>query len=468
VARPRKPDQPDRYPPCPRCQRAYQPAVRWPDGGVCVYCYQQAKRTQGTCCDCGHVGVLPGRTADGGLTCRSCSGIQINVDCVRCGAEQELYSGGLCWSCTLSDRVDKALAGPDGSISENLMPVAIALKNMARPNSGVTWIRQKPVMDVLRQLATGELRLDHDAFDALPRSRTVTYIRDLLVEHGIIPQRDRQVAAYQRWLTEKVAAVDDPDRRIVIERFGRWHHLRRLRKEATIKPVTLSALMNAKQSTTVAVNFLAWLGTNNVALDAVSQHDVDRWFSSGPGTNGRLDTFLYWALSNRLIPKVDVPRHQRGSGPILTERQRISAIRRVLTSDNLMLSTRVAAGLVLIFGQPVYRVAAMKINQVTIDGGRVAIRFGHDGLDVPEPFATLLASLYESRANLQTAAHHESQWLFPATRQASTSIRSTSPSDCVSTVLPHWQPAQVRGARWPDKCHPASWLKPSGSHRSLP
>lgn len=74
---------------------------------------------------------------------------------------------------------------------------------------------------------------------------------------------------------------------------------------------------------------------------------------------------------------------------------------------------RVAAGLVLIFGQPVYRVAAMKTHQVTVEGGRVAIRFGRDDLDVPEPFATLLASLYGSRANLQTAAHRESRWLFP-------------------------------------------------------
>jgi hypothetical protein len=180
-----------------------------------------------------------------------------------------------------------------------------------------------------------------------------------------------------------------------------------------MKPVTLSALMNAKQSTTVAVNFLAWLGSSNIALDAVSQHDVDRWFASGPSTKGRLDTFLYWALSNRLIPKVDVPRHQRGSGPILAERQRISVIRRILTSDDLILSTRVAAGLVLVFGQPVYRVAAMKTNQITIDEGRVTIRFGRDGLEVPEPLATLLVYLYKSRANLLTAAHHESQWLFP-------------------------------------------------------
>jgi hypothetical protein len=413
MTRPRKPDEPDRYPPCSRCQRAYQPAVCWPDGGICIYCYQQAKRTRGSCSNCGHEGVLPGRAADGGLTCRSCSGIQLNVDCVRCGAEQELYSGGLCWPCTLSDRVDEALAGPTGTIREELVPMAAALKNMARPNSGVTWIQQKPVMAVFRQLATGELPLDHDTFDALPRSKTVAYIRELFVEHGVLPGRDRHVAAYERWLTEKLAAIDDLDQRTVIERFGRWHHLRRLRKAATANPVTLSALMNAKQSTTVAVNFLAWLARNNVGLEAVSQHDIDRWHASGPTTNGRVDTFLYWAASNRLISKIEVPGHQRGSGPTLAEDQRISAIRRILTDDDLLLSARVAAGLVLIFGQPVYRVAAMQTHQVTIDSGRVAIRFGRDDLDVPEPFATLLASLCGSRANLQTAAHRQSRWLFP-------------------------------------------------------
>lgn len=100
MARPRKPDDPERRReiPCDRCGGGYYPVVNWgPDDQICGYCYQQAKRTRGTCA-CGHVGVLPGRV-DGQPACRTCAGINLHVDCVGCGAEDELYREGL-WSCT--------------------------------------------------------------------------------------------------------------------------------------------------------------------------------------------------------------------------------------------------------------------------------------------------------------------------------------------------------------------------------
>ena len=61
MARPRKPSDPNQWPiPCGRCGEHHQIVANWPDGGVCGYCYQQAKRTRGTCV-CGHEGVLPRR-----------------------------------------------------------------------------------------------------------------------------------------------------------------------------------------------------------------------------------------------------------------------------------------------------------------------------------------------------------------------------------------------------------------------
>lgn len=54
VSRPRKEEDPVRWPvPCVRCGQHHQTVARWPDGGVCGYCYQQAKRTCGVCA-CGH------------------------------------------------------------------------------------------------------------------------------------------------------------------------------------------------------------------------------------------------------------------------------------------------------------------------------------------------------------------------------------------------------------------------------
>ena len=79
----------------------------------------------------------------------------------------------------------------------------------------------------------------------------------------------------------------------------------------------------------------------------------------------------------------------------------------------MLLTVRVAAGLVLLLGQPISRVASMRHDQILIAADDIRVRITNDPIDVPKPFATLLAQLAEHRANLQTAAHIDSPWLFP-------------------------------------------------------
>jgi hypothetical protein len=152
--------------PCGRCGEHHQTVANWPDGGVCGYCYQQAKRTRGTCA-CGHDGVLPGRI-DGQPACRRCSGVKLNVDCKTCGVEDELYRGNRCWSCEVAILVDRLLTNPDtGVMAAEMVPVAAALKSMKRSNSGVTWIRQRHVSAFLKDLAVAPT-ITHEKLDNLP------------------------------------------------------------------------------------------------------------------------------------------------------------------------------------------------------------------------------------------------------------------------------------------------------------
>lgn len=93
-------------------------------------------------------------------------------------------------------------------------------------------------------------------------------------------------------------------------------------------------------------------------------------------------------------------------------------LRGVLLHETLPLPYRVAAGLLLLFGQPAHRIAALRVDQVhratdQDDGVGVRIRLAQDILDVPEPFAALLSAHLNTRPNLATAAHRESPWLFP-------------------------------------------------------
>ena len=56
----------------------------------------------------------------------------------------------------------------------------------------------------------------------------------------------------------------------------------------------------------------------------------------------------------------------------------MNAIRRILTDDGLALSIRISAGLVLLFGQPVHRLVALRIEDTDTTDTAVRIRFGRD------------------------------------------------------------------------------------------
>ena len=416
MSRPRKDPEPDAYPPCARCHLAYAPAANWPDGTICGYCYMAAKRTRGTCPACGHKGVLPGVSQAGPL-CRSCAGITLNVDCRRCGAEEELHSGGRCWACALEDQVRHAFAGPDGSIPTKFVPLAEALITMRRPNSGMIWIRQKHVSALLQSLASGEIDLTHEALDSLPSSRTPEYIRALLVEHGILPPRDIYLAKFLTWSAAKLTTVTDPAHRSVVERFIRWHQLKRLRKEAAAEGMVSRGLfLSVKQSTTVAVKFLNSLTEQGRTLVDADQRAVDRWYASGPTTNALAELFLYWAMTHKHIRKMDLPRRKAATTATYGHEERINAIRMILTEDKLPPAVRIAAGLVLLYGQPLNRIASLTTDRVRISSAGVELCFISEWLPVTEPFASLLRTWTANRTNLQTAAHNTtSRWLFPST-----------------------------------------------------
>jgi hypothetical protein len=105
LARPKPLPDPGKYTPCQRCEQAYQTVALWQGQPICNYCYLAGKRTTGRCVRCRHVGICPGRTPTGELLCRKCSGIRLNVDCVQCGDEAELYRAGHCWRCELAAQV---------------------------------------------------------------------------------------------------------------------------------------------------------------------------------------------------------------------------------------------------------------------------------------------------------------------------------------------------------------------------
>ncbi|WJJ14429.1 Fis family transcriptional regulator (plasmid) [Prescottella equi] len=409
-----KTPDPNRWAACARCGEHHTTDAHWPEGPICSYCYRAAKRQEGTCVDCGHIGMIPGLDANDEPICLRCSGIPLNITCARCGKEAYLAKGSTCWRCLLDDLVRDLLSGPDGAVSTSLEPLAVAIAAMPRANSGVTWIRANPkVRELLRALGDGTVELTHEALDNLPGSRTVEFIRGLLVANDALPPRDRLLAAYERWLHKKLETIADDDHRRIVERFGRWHHLRKLRDHAKAGPVESGPFLRAKQSTTVAVQFLAWLATRGRELGGCTQHDLDSWYGTGPSTRQHVERFLYWCRSNRLTPKLEIPRRSDDSHDLIGENERIRIIRSLLLHDELSAAYRIAGCLVTLYGQSVGRIVTLTVDDIRIDGEHAKARLADDWIDLPEPLAALVKWHIENRPNTNTAANAHTKWLFP-------------------------------------------------------
>lgn len=99
-----------------------------------------------------------------------------------------------------------------------------------RPESVHSWKRGPAAAGLLAGIGARDIALTHEAFDSFPQSKAVEFLRELLVHHSILPERERHLATFERWLDARLeqmnglANVEQP-----VGQFARWHHLRRLR-----------------------------------------------------------------------------------------------------------------------------------------------------------------------------------------------------------------------------------------------
>lgn len=316
-----------------------------------------------------------------------------------------------CRACALSAGVDTLLAGPDGGATPTaLVPLANALKNMRRATSGMTWLPSARVWEVLRQLSSGRVEVTHEAIDGLTASRTVEHIPELLIQRGALPHR---TATWRRSRRGAPPGTDIEEGRL-IGAFVRWHLLPHLRSHAGDAGVGTDSFLRAKQSVTVAIQLLGWLAKRERSLADWTQGDVDAWFAGGRSTRTLSHPFVYWAIRTHRARRVEVPPFEPRSHPKVAESDRLACLRRLLLDDTLRLHLGVAGGLVLLLSQPAVRVAALRLEQMSVlDDGRARLRVADDWLDIPEPMSDLAAAHLAARPNMQTATNAQSQWVFP-------------------------------------------------------
>ena len=404
------------YERCDRCGRdSNKTAAIWPDGRICGICFYNATHTYGTCPGCNTNRMLPGRNDDGAPICVTCAGIRNDFTCAHCGEERARFRKGICARCAVTHDLT-TLLHPPGTPPTAAAQLIDILAAADRPESIYTWMRNPAVQTLLTQLGNRELTLDHPSLDTANPGRHVEHLRAILVDNGLLPYRDPAIARFERWIDTKLETID-PSTRRPVERFAKWHHLRHIRKIAIDGISSQAAVHNAKQEITEALKFVLWLTSErHHTLRTCSQADINLWLATGPTTRSVIRTFIVFASKERLSPALTVPHRQGRTSRNITHEERLTWITRCLDEEPSTLPVRAAALLLLLYAQPLIRVATLPLTAIDDDGQAMHVRFDTIRVYVPDPFASILREHLTNRAPARTRTIDTNPWLFPGGR----------------------------------------------------
>ncbi|MBG6240136.1 hypothetical protein IWX78_003131 [Mycetocola sp. CAN_C7] len=279
------------------------------------------------------------------------------------------------------------------------------------------WLIVNPhTTKLIRDLARGIVPLEHPTFTDHSHPSKVAFLRELCIEHGLLDPVHLDIERFQNWLDSKLHHTNADDARL-LKQYARWVHLNRMHHLAATGQLKKGAFLSAKQSTSVALEFLEYIREQGHSPTTCTQADVDNWLATGPTTRSLARGFVRWAISHRHISSLEFPYRVAKSEPIITQQQRLEHITRLLApATDLDADARAASLLLLLYGQPLVRIARMRLQQLAATEAAVTISFTDDTLTIPPPFDQVIRDHVAALPNQTTSAHHENQWLFSGRR----------------------------------------------------
>lgn len=381
-------------------------------------------------------------------SCRACIAENIAArtsNCTSCGRQTRDAVGGLCghchrWAqhqCTTCDATCDLVTIDDGTlrchrcllaadlddlVDENpdrwVIEICRALRRAKSVASTRQWLATSPAGQLLARLAIGDVAVTHDELDRRA-GRSIERLRGLLIATGALEADQRRVEHHAQAVAAIADTITNPNDRRVVQSWLRWRALPRLRRRAADgKPIVHSG-GNLRQQTRTISRFINGLNDHDRTLGTCTQTDIEHWFATPGATSAQVFPFLNWAASNRhLRAGLDIPT-TRGTRELTTpvdQQLRWEIARRLVTDDTISPDDRVAGALVVLYAQPLTRIAVLRVDQLT-EGrdGEITVRFDHHQIDLTEPFASLARQL-PIRRRQGAADHLETRWLFPSNR----------------------------------------------------
>jgi hypothetical protein len=400
-----------RHCPCSRCGNSRAVWTRTAQGQpLCGSC---ARRRE-PCAVCANIRTVAARLPTGPV-CSTCyrKHPASFLPCTRCGITERLHRHGLCKRCACQQQLLTLLSHTDGDLRPHVEPVYQVLAN-SEPSRVLSWLETSTARKILAELGQAGQPLTHDTLDRYLPSRAIHHLRKVLVAGDVLPQRDEYLAMLEQWVKTVVGEVVDPGERRIVRSFAVWHHLRRLRQQSERHRVTPEQAAYVQADVRIAMNLITWLRAHDQSLASCSQRDIDQWLTEGAGTHYKARTFLLWTdqrghTHDLLIP---VPARSEHLARIEDDR-RWHLVRRLLHDENLSIEDRVAGILLLLYAQPLARIARITRDQIIQRPACVQLLLGTKPLDLPPPIGDLVRELAARRHGHAVLGRTDDHpWLF--------------------------------------------------------
>ncbi len=323
--------------------------------------------------------------------------------------ERRAWPGGICERCELTRQIEALRRSASTVAGAALEPFLTALLAAERPGAPLAWLFTSPAAHTMRAMLAGTVSVSHEALDDHDCGQATDCFRVRLVEHGVLHPRNEALARFDRWCEQQLATCvefggDHPHLAV----FARWHVRPRLARRVGAGTAVANTYKHARQQVRTAIRLVQKLHGSGRDLRTVDQAFIDVWLADAPSRALATRAFLGWAREQQLIDQLDVRRAAAQSSTTAIDHEaRLAHARRLIEDSSLLSSTRFAGLLLLLYGQHVTRIVALRVDDVLRHGEQTFVTLGPEPILLPDPVAAIVAEVHMRASGV---------WLFPGAR----------------------------------------------------
>src|SRR4051794_30717786 len=171
----------------------------------------------------------------------------------------------------------------------------------------------------------------------------------------------------------------------VLNRFARWHVLRRMRQHAANGTLTSSIVNGGRSHILAAARLLDWTLLQETTITALSQTHLETYLADRPGARSSTSRFLTWLAVSRTNTTLSVTyRPQQLPQVTMTDETRWRGVELLLHDITINSHSRIAGLFLLLFAQPLNKILRMTRDQVAEHhDGRVIVTFDTVPIELP-------------------------------------------------------------------------------------